>query len=163
MIGKKILLSLALAALAGLSFGCGSKQTASTPAAASSGMRDDSAIRELTEPERVTIAEKVYFEFDRAEIKPEGREILTRKAPIIKNRPKIKVLVEGHCDERGTPEYNMALGDRRAKAAQKFLVNLGVSASQLETISYGEERPAVMGHNESAWSQNRRAEFKAVY
>jgi peptidoglycan-associated lipoprotein len=75
------------------------------------------------------------------------------------NNSQEKIVIEGHCDERGTAEYNIALGERRAKSVKRYLINLGVDSSQLSTISYGEERPADPGHNEAAWAKNRRAEF----
>jgi peptidoglycan-associated lipoprotein len=100
-----------------------------------------------------------YFDFDRSELKLEAREALTRDAEYLMSNSGARVLIEGHCDERGTNEYNLALGDRRARAAMDFLVKYGVSASRIETISYGEERPFALGHDESAWWQNRRAHF----
>ena len=103
--------------------------------------------------------EKVYFDFDKYEIKESYRVPLEHNAASIKDHADAKVVVEGHCDERGTEEYNLALGERRAMAVKTFLVSLGVKEGQLYTISYGEERPADTGHNESAWSQNRRVQF----
>ena len=82
-------------------------------------------------------------------------------APTCGRTRQVKVLIEGHCDERGTIEYNLALGDRRARAAKEFLVNYGIEAARIETISYGEERPFAPGHDDAAWSQNRRAHFAA--
>ena len=87
-------------------------------------------------------------------------EDLQSKADYLQERTNLRVAVEGHCDERGTTEYNLALGERRAKAAKNFLVDLGVSASRLTVISYGEEQPAVLGHHKNAWDRNRRGHFK---
>ena len=103
--------------------------------------------------------EDVYFEFDSATLLPMGQDILSQKAAYILSMSDVSITVEGHCDERGTDAYNMALGERRAEAAKAFLVNLGVNPSQINTISYGEERPADPGNTEEAWAKNRRASF----
>jgi peptidoglycan-associated lipoprotein len=108
---------------------------------------------------KIFLGELVLFDFDKSILTPVAQERLTRKAKFLKNSPNTKVIIEGHCDERGTYEYNLALGERRAEAAKAFLVDLGVSASRLTTISYGEERPFFKGSNETAWSMNRRAHF----
>ena len=102
----------------------------------------------------------VYFDFDKADIKAEAKPVLEKKAEFLRANAQYKVTIEGNCDERGTNEYNMALGDRRAKAAMKYLNALGISANRMSTISYGEEKPADPGHNEAAWAKNRRDEFK---
>jgi peptidoglycan-associated lipoprotein len=101
----------------------------------------------------------IYFEFDSATLLPESQQILTQKADLMLAHPDISATIAGHCDERGTDAYNMALGQRRADAAKSFMENMGVNADQLNTISYGEEQPADPGSNEEAWSKNRRAEF----
>ncbi|MFZ7127738.1 MAG: peptidoglycan-associated lipoprotein Pal [Desulfobacterales bacterium] len=103
--------------------------------------------------------EHVYFAFDSAALSPMAQDTLRQKAAYLKENPGVSVTIEGHCDERGTNEYNLALGERRAESARSFLVDLGISASRMTTISYGEERPADPGHNEEAWSKNRRAQF----
>jgi peptidoglycan-associated lipoprotein len=105
------------------------------------------------------VYEDVYFDFDSSVIKSSAQAILKRKADYLRANPGAKVIIEGHCDERGTPEYNLALGDRRAQAAKKFLVDLGVDGASLTTISYGEERPVDPAQNEEAWAKNRRAHF----
>jgi peptidoglycan-associated lipoprotein len=102
---------------------------------------------------------KIYFEYDKFDIRPESRRVLARKAELLKQFPQIKVSIQGHCDERGTEEYNLALGERRARAAHEFLVYSGVTPTQMEMISFGKLRPAVGGNNENAWAQNRRDEF----
>jgi peptidoglycan-associated lipoprotein len=101
----------------------------------------------------------VYFEFDSSALQPTAQEVLSRKAEYMRTNAGINVTVEGHCDERGTDAYNMALGERRANAAKDYLVNLGIDAGRLNTISYGEERPLDYGHNEEAWAKNRRDQF----
>ena len=106
--------------------------------------------------------QKIYFNFDSAELSAESRTNLSKDAEILAKDASLKVRIEGNCDERGSDEYNMALGERRAKAAKDYLVNLGVSTDRLSTISYGEEKPAVDGHDEAAWAKNRRDEFVIV-
>jgi peptidoglycan-associated lipoprotein len=103
---------------------------------------------------------KIYFDFDKFDLKDESKEVLKAKAEILKKYGDWKMLVEGHCDERGTEEYNLALGERRARAAYEYLVVLGVPSSRLKIVSFGEEKPAVEGSGEAAWAKNRRDEFK---
>ena len=104
--------------------------------------------------------EDVYFEFDRSTLTREAQELLTQKALWLKSNNTAKVVIEGHCDDRGTSEYNLALGDRRAASTKVFLIDMGVSPSRLMTISYGEERPLINGQSEKAWAKNRRAHFE---
>lgn len=101
----------------------------------------------------------VYFDYDKYTIRSDARGALRANAGWLKSNPSATVQIEGHCDERGTIEYNLALGERRANAAKNYLVRMGVDSSRLSTISYGEERPVASGSDESAWAQNRRAEF----
>jgi peptidoglycan-associated lipoprotein len=103
------------------------------------------------------VADRVFFGYDSSTLTSEGQQTLNNQAAWLKQHSGTKVTVEGHCDERGTREYNLALGERRATAAKKYLVSQGVSSSRVSTISYGKERPAVVGSDESSWSQNRRA------
>jgi len=110
-------------------------------------MKEQAALREVR---------TFYFDFDQSTIKTESRASLAAHAEFLSSNPASKVLLEGHCDERGTKEYNIALGEKRAKAISSFLVVNGVSKSQIEVLSYGEERPANSAHNDAAWSQNRR-------
>jgi len=108
----------------------------------------------------ITSLETVYFDFDRAEVRSDARSALQSNANAIKGNPGWGVVVlEGNCDERGSDEYNLALGSRRANAVKRYLVDLGVPASRLRTVSFGKDKPAVQGHNESAWRYNRRVEF----
>jgi peptidoglycan-associated lipoprotein len=101
----------------------------------------------------------IHFDFDKYDIRPEDADILKENAALLMNYSKVKIQVEGHCDERGTSEYNLALGERRANAAKKYLLSLGISADRISSISYGEEKPLDAGHNEEAWSKNRRGHF----
>ena len=104
-----------------------------------------------------TAGDRIFFAFDSAEITPEAQLVLQRQAEWLKRYPNVSLTIEGHTDERGTREYNLALGERRAQAARNVLVALGTSASRISTISYGKERPAVPGSTEEAYAQNRRA------
>ena len=104
-----------------------------------------------------TAGDRVFFAFDRSDINAEGQQTLERQAAWLRRYPNVAVRIEGHCDERGTREYNLALGERRANAVRNVLIAAGVSASRISTISYGKERPIVVGSNEEAWAQNRVA------
>ena len=108
---------------------------------------------------KLVMNDDIYFDFDSAVLRETARDILIRKADWIKVNPEVSVIIEGHCDQRGTSAYNIALGDRRAQSAKAFFVDLGIDPNQLATISYGEERPADTGQNEEAWAKNRRAHF----
>lgn len=103
------------------------------------------------------VGDRVFFDYDSSSLSAEAQSTLQRQAAWLKQYGDVSVTIEGHCDERGTREYNLALGERRAAAAKKYLVSLGIPSSRVSTISYGKERPAVIGSDESAWSQNRRA------
>ena len=100
----------------------------------------------------------VYFEYDKYEIKPDQGGVLAKNAEFLKKNPGLEIRVEGHCDERGTTEYNLALGDRRANSAKEYYSHLRIDAARIETTSYGEEKPFDPGHTEEAWAKNRRAE-----
>ncbi|MDH3519552.1 MAG: peptidoglycan-associated lipoprotein Pal [Myxococcales bacterium] len=113
-----------------------------------------------TPPSAKVNLQTVYFDFDRAEIREDARPVLRGNAKTLSSLTG-NVTIEGHCDERGSAEYNLALGERRANAVKRYLVDLGVSSARLRTVSFGEERPAVQGHDESAWRYNRRADFVA--
>jgi len=106
--------------------------------------------------------EKIYFDFDKSDLKPEAQAVLKKKADWLRQHPAYSLRIEGNCDERGTSEYNLALGERRANSAKKFLVALGIAEQRIATISYGEERPVDPRHNEEAWAKNRRDEFKLM-
>lgn len=137
----------------------GSSDSASDEDAASVSGTDRDAAREAGDAaaEAMDATNNVYFDFDSSDILDSQRGTLEAKAAWMKANPNAKLTIEGHCDERGTSEYNLALGDRRAARAKGFLKKLGVSSDRMDTVSYGEEKPAVVGHNEEAWSKNRRA------
>ncbi len=105
----------------------------------------------------VNVGDRVFFDFDKSEIRSDAVPTLERQAAWLKQFPQVTILIEGHADERGTREYNLALGERRANATRDFLVGLGIADGRIEITSYGKERPAVLGSNEAAWAQNRRA------
>jgi peptidoglycan-associated lipoprotein len=102
----------------------------------------------------------IYFEYDRSNLKPDAQQVLSEKADFLRANPSYSVLIAGNCDDRGTEEYNLALGERRAMSAKKFLIALGISPDRLKTISYGELRPADTANNPVAWALNRRDTFK---
>ena len=113
----------------------------------------------MTERERF-VNEDVHFDFDSSVLSAEAQQILLDKAQWLRRNSDASVTIEGHCDERGTNEYNLALGDRRANSVRAYLTDLGISASRMDTVSYGEERPLDPGHDEAAWARNRRAHFE---
>ncbi|MBT7956258.1 MAG: peptidoglycan-associated lipoprotein Pal [Rhodospirillaceae bacterium] len=104
----------------------------------------------------VNVGDRVFFALDKSNLSSDARSTLEKQAAWLKKYGSVKITIEGHCDERGTREYNLALGERRANSAKDFLVALGISPNRVNTISYGKERPVALGHEESSWSQNRR-------
>jgi peptidoglycan-associated lipoprotein len=120
------------------------------------------ALSRSGEEVRSMLAAMIHFDYDRSNIRPDDMGMLDQKVAIMQANPDLRIRVGGHCDERGSDEYNLALGNRRAQAAKQYLVSHGVDANRIETQSWGEERPLVDGHDESAWSQNRRSEFEVI-
>ncbi len=120
----------------------------------------DSSVSGTSMADIKNLATVFYFDFDQTQVKAEAVEALRGHAKYLVANPSASVVLEGHADERGTREYNMALGERRAQAIARVLTVNGVSSSQIELVSFGEEKPVVMGHNESSWAQNRRVELK---
>ena len=118
--------------------------------------------RRQFEREMKLVLQNIHFEFDKATLTPEARAILKKIGAWLLKHPNVVILIEGHCDERGSNEYNLALGERRAASAKAYLVSMGVSPDRIKTISYGEERPLDPRHNEEAWAKNRRDEFKVI-
>lgn len=119
-------------------------------------------VKDTIPPEVVKIPlelSRVHFDFDKYDIRPDDAKILEKNAEVLKAYPEVRIKIEGHCDERGTNEYNLALGEKRAITARDYLARLGIEEEKISIISYGEERPLVPAHNESAWAKNRRAEF----
>jgi peptidoglycan-associated lipoprotein len=152
---------------------CGKKQPAvqpvpqqpppvtQAPPAAAMPVRDDSAEREEAMRRlRGVLEQVVYFDYDESTIRSDAQESLAAKVPFLRQNAGIRVRIEGHADERGSVEYNLALGMRRANAVRDYLVGFGLDAGRFEVVSFGEDRPAASGSSEAAWSQNRRAEFR---
>lgn len=136
------------------------EEAAAAAAAAAKRAEAEAAQKLLQDQINAVETEKIYFDYDKAELKPEAQSSLQQKAMFLESNSSYALTIEGNCDERGTNEYNLALGERRADAAKKFLGSIGISADRITTISYGEEKPVDTGHNEEAWSKNRRDEFK---
>jgi peptidoglycan-associated lipoprotein len=111
---------------------------------------------------RNTMAVMIHFDFDRADVRPGDAAILDQKVAILTANPNLRIRISGHCDERGSDEYNLALGNRRATSAKQYLVSHGVDGSRIETVSFGEERAVAMGRDEDSWAQNRRDEFEII-
>ena len=120
---------------------------------------DDVAARSLDDLNRDSPLRPVFYDYDSSDVNDASRAILQANAAVLKKYPSWVVTIEGHCDERGTAEYNLALGERRAVSARQYLISLGIDANRLRTVSYGSEFPFDPGHNETAWGRNRRAHF----
>lgn len=133
-------------------------QTIEIPPSQSSGL---TGTIPATESLKKFEEEDIYFNFDEFTVSEDGKNILTSKAEFLKTRPALKVIIEGHCDDRGTTEYNLALGEKRAGEVRKYLITLGIDGNRLSVISYGKEKPAASGQNEAAWAKNRRAHLDA--
>jgi peptidoglycan-associated lipoprotein len=177
MFGRRLTLLTVTALALGLAAGCSQKQppatddrgrveplppvtdTADADADAEARRRAEEEARLAREGAYGSVQDMIYFDFDRSDLSEEARQTLQAKAEVLRQFPDIRIRIEGHADERGTVEYNLALGERRADAARAYLIDLGIDPDRMTTISYGEERPMVEGQNEAAWSQNRRDEF----
>ncbi len=105
----------------------------------------------------VNVGDRVFFNYDSSELDTDAQELLQDQVAWLKQYSDVSIIIEGHCDERGTREYNLALGEKRAQSVKNYIINLGISADRVSTISYGKERPAVVGSNDGAWAQNRRS------
>lgn len=138
------------------------RQRADSIAAAERAARETAAAsdRRSAGEAAAVLAQKVYFDYDRDNLRDDARATLDAKVPILIANPSVTLAITGHTDERGTAEYNLALGQRRAAAAKQYLVQHGIADSRIETVSYGEERPVAQGSDEGAYAQNRRAEFE---
>lgn len=123
-------------------------------------MRAEGAGREAMERARAALTATVYFDYDASELREDSRASLDARLPVLRANTAIRLMIAGHTDDRGSSEYNLALGQRRAASVRRYLVDRGIAESRLEIVSFGEERPAVSGGGEAAWAQNRRAEFE---
>ena len=141
---------IAASAVVVLAFGCKHPPKALPPPPPRQPSLDELFLKEVRD---------AYFDYDKADLRSDTRAALSKTADFLKNYPQLRVTIEGHCDERGSTEYNLGLGDRRATAVKQFIVSLGVSADRLSTVSFGKEKPFCMESNESCWSQNRRGHF----
>lgn len=124
---------------------------------------DNQDARNLKFAEASEVLRPIYFDYDKSVLTPPAKAQLEKAADWLKQNPQVNCRIEGHCDERGTNEYNLSLGERRALAARRYLISLGINTDRIFTISYGEERPVKEGHDESAWKFNRRDEFKISF
>jgi peptidoglycan-associated lipoprotein len=159
-------LKLIAAAVAIALAGCANKPPPATeapPTGPSQGMSENAPVSESNiipgsaEDLRVNVGDTVHFDYDRYQLREQDRSILQRQASWLQKYPQVRISIEGHCDERGTREYNLALGARRANAVKEYLVSLGLSSGRVETISYGKERPICTESSEGCYAQNRRA------
>ena len=139
--------------------GAPGKEAPAAPGAVSPATPPAAAPGVAVTEEKLSQFDDVRFDFDKSEVKEDGRKTCQVVADYLKKNPRTKLQIEGHCDERGTAEYNMALGERRATAVMTYLVSLGVSKANLSTVSFGKEKPLDPGHNEETWAKNRRAHF----
>ena len=137
-------------------------QPAPAPAPAQPAEDPAAAAAKITAALMGEVATMIHFDFDKSDIRPDDRGLLDRKAAIMGANGALRVRISGHADERGSDEYNLALGSRRAAAAKTYLVNKGIDAGRIETVSFGEERPLDPGHDETSWAANRRDEFEVT-
>ena len=134
-------------------------EAAARAAAEAAAQREAEARAQRMAAARATLEEMVFFDYDMSEIRSDAQGVLRQKIEVLRASPQVQLRIEGHADERGSTEYNLALGSRRADSVRQFLANFGLAAGRFATVSYGEERPMVAGSSESAWARNRRAEF----
>ena len=166
MRSKKLFFLAMLSCLLVVFFACSKKQTVQTEPAVEDVGEDVPPVEEekpIEEPsvleEKMPVIGDVFFDFDRFNLTDESKRTLERNAQEMKAAVSRKIIIEGHCDERGTVDYNLALGEKRAKTARDYLVSLGVSADRIEVVSYGKSKPFDPRHNEEAWAKNRCAHF----
>ena len=162
---KKFIFLLTLPLFLGLVFsGCTCPAKKQVAEARAETVAAPPVVQEVAPPPTVekpaVLLESIYFDFDKSNLKSDATASLHRNAEWISKNPTAKIRIEGNCDERGTTEYNVALGERRANSAKQYLLKLGVSADRLTTVSYGKEKPLDLGHDEAAWAKNRRDDFK---
>ena len=144
------------------SSGSGSTSSSSDVSSSSSDTNDSSSESATIEPGSqedliVNVGDRVFFNYDSSDLDGDAQELLQDQVAWLKQYSDVSIIVEGHCDERGTREYNLALGEKRAQSVKNYLISLGISSDRVSTISYGKERPAVVGSNDGAWAQNRRS------
>jgi peptidoglycan-associated lipoprotein len=166
--------SVFLVALSAASVGCGGRNQAETPAPQDQELSSTPTIQytpvsvekiadeRLDDARRATLEQRIHFGFDQSDLSPAARQVLGDKAEVLRTTPGLSLRIEGHADDRGSDEYNLALSNRRAAAAKRLLVSLGISSERLETVGYGEEQPLEQEESEAAWAHNRRDEFRVT-
>lgn len=154
---KRLALVLTLVMALAAGFGCAKKSSGSEPMVTGDGLSAEErmAIQQITDG-------RIFFDFNKFDIKPEYQSVLKQKADLMKAHQRFRVRIEGNCDARGTQEYNLALGERRARAVYDYLVMLGVNPGQMDTHSFGKENPLVEGSGEAVWAKNRRDDFRVI-
>lgn len=168
---KRWMVLLSIGAMVAVSvplLSCGGKKTMRTdtastaPAQPATESQSEPRSDAPSEAQAPLTFEDIRFDYDKSTLRPDAQALLARHAKLLLEQPQVRVQIEGHCDERGTVEYNLGLGDRRAQTVLEYLVTYGVSRDRLKTLSFGKERPLDSGHNEAAWERNRRAAFVIV-
>jgi len=158
----RVVMPVALATLAALSACATKKPPVAPPAPVTEPTRPGGPVPGSVQDFQVSVGDRVYFDTDQFTLRPDARASLEKQAAWLAKYPQVHVVIEGNCDERGTREYNLALGARRAQATKDYLVNLGVAPSRVSTVSYGKERPLDPRSNEAAWAQNRNSHTNIV-
>lgn len=163
---KRLIILMLLATIAFMFFGCKPKvdpvvEQPQVAVADTTPVEPKKPVEVIPDPVIIKAADfmVVYFDLDKYNLVAEAKTALENNAQVLKDNEAVMVKIEGHCDERGTVEYNLSLGEKRAQAAKDYMIDLGVSASRIDIVSFGKERPVNNGHDEAAWSQNRRAAF----
>lgn len=164
---KKVVMATVLALCMGVMMSGCAKKAVETPAGGDKGAMGPSesletAASDILEGRTSAPMLPVYFDFDKSDVRADQVERIENNADFLKKSSTVRIRIEGNCDERGTNEYNLALGERRAQSAKKYLVNLGVEDARLETVSWGEEKVLLFGHDEISWAQNRRDDFVII-
>jgi peptidoglycan-associated lipoprotein len=167
---RKLTLVIGLLMALVLSFGCGGPdpvkpetkpvvtEPAPTPPVVKEEPKVEPVIKQVTESDFVT----VYFDYDKYNLVDSAKSALDLNARIMKENPNLVIKIEGHCDERGTVEYNLSLGEKRASSSKQYLTALGIDGARIQTVSYGKEKPVAFGHDDGSWSKNRRCEFRII-
>lgn len=168
MMNVKTVVAMMSAGVFLIFLGCAKKQTVKAeeettkPAAEAAPAKVEAAPQAAQAEDVEKLLQSIHFDFDKYNVRPGDGDILKENARVLKDRSSVKIKIEGNCDERGSVEYNLALGERRAKAAQNYLVTLGIEKKRISTISYGKEKPVDPGHDEEAWAKNRRDDFRVA-
>lgn len=164
---KKLLIMLLPLLVLALVIGCGKKPQMEQETGPTTTTTPAESTLTVTPPENpdvgidtLDVFNSIYFDFDKYNLRSDAQRDLQHNVEVMKHHPNWTIIIEGNCDERGTVEYNLALGEKRARAARDYLISMGVDGGRIEVISYGKEKPKALGHNEQAWAENRRDDFK---